>query len=68
MNPSICTCLTGGVLDTAFHGVGDGSEFISSVSCPVNEVEIINCTYDNTTVMNCNDVAVVCKGNTQLVV
>ena len=64
MNPSICTCLTGlGVLDTAFHGVGDGSEFISSVSCPDNAVEITDCTYDNTTVIeNCNDVAVVCRG------
>ena len=24
---------------TAFHGVGDDSEFIISVSCPVNAVE-----------------------------
>ena len=49
------------MLNTAFHGVGDGSEFISSVSCPVNAVEITDCTYDTTTVIeNCNDVARPC--------
>ena len=48
----------------AFHGVGSGSAFISSVECEGTEEGITNCTFDDSPAIDdCSDVAVLCRGN-----
>ncbi len=51
-----------GVALFALYGTGSSSSFISNVACSGNESRLTDCTYDNTTLTQCNDVGVLCRG------
>ena len=51
-----------GVLDTSFHGVGSGSAFIRMDCSAGTENNVTGCALNISTVMACNDAAVICRG------
>ncbi len=56
-------CDVGVAIQNGPYGTGSSSSFISNVACSGTEGRLTDCTYDNTTLTQCNDVGVLCEGN-----